>query len=347
MVVSPTIRPMGVVCLLMLLASSASAQQDPLWAEKMLDRTDFKFGSVAKGANSPLQLRVKNIYKEDIHISNATTGCGCVSWDEKAFPIIVKSGTTATLTLRLDTVRYDGTRDSKATLSLLEPTRGSFKAIEFPVQALIRKDIVLVPGEVNFGAVDLGAGAEKRVAINYAGRSDWKITEAKTGNPNLVAQIVEKSRGSGPVSNVNYELIVTLKPTAPASNLRDQITLVTDDINNPQIPVQVEAKIEADVVVTEPPFVQADVGVAKKLNVIIRSNKKPFKIDKIERTKSNESFKVVTPSETRTVHSLPLTFVPPDEPGPFEEEFFVTIVGREQPVTFKVKGRIGKSTARD
>ena len=344
MIVSHTIRPLGVVCLVMLVASSASAQQDPLWAEKMLDRTDFKFGSVAKGANAPLLLRVKNIYKEDIHISNATTGCGCVSWDEKVFPVIVKSGTTVTLTLRLDTVRYDGPRDSKATLSLLEPTRNSFKAVEFPVTALIRKDIVLVPGEVNFGAVDLGAGAEKRVAINYAGRADWNITQAKPGNSNLTVQLLEKSRANG---LVNYELVVTLKPAAPAGSLRDQITLVTDDINNPQIPVQVEAKIEADVVVTEPPFVQANVGVAKKLNVIIRSNKKPFKIDKIERTKSNESFKVVTPTETRTVHSLPLTFVPPNEPGPFEEEFFVTIAGREQPVTFKVKGRIGKSTVKD
>ncbi len=343
MLVSPAIRPLGAVCLVLLVASSATAQ-DPLWAEKMLDRTDFKFGSAAKGANAPLQLRVNNIYKEDIHITNATTGCGCVSWDEKTFPLIVKSGKAVTLTLRLDTIRFDGERKSKATLTLVEPTLGSFKEIELPVEAYIRKDIVLVPGEVNFGAVDLGAGAEKRVAINYAGRSDWKIADARSGNSNLTTQIVEKSRSNG---LVNYELVVTLKPTAPAGNLRDQITLVTDDANNPQIPVQVEAKIEADVVVTEPPFMQAEVGVAKKLNVILRSNKKPFKIDKIERTKSNESFKVVTPPETRTVHSLPLTFIPPDEPGPFEEEFFVTIVGREQPITFKVKGRIGKAATKD
>ncbi len=341
MVFSPTIRPLGAVCLVLLLTSSAFAEQDPLWVEKMLNRTDFKFGNVAKGANASLQLQVKNIYKEDIHITNATTGCGCVSWDEKAFPIIVKSGTTVALTLRLDTVRYDGKRDSKATLSFSEPIRGSFNSIEFPITAFIRKDIVLVPGEVNFGAVDLGAGAEQRVAINYAGRADWRITKATAGNPNLNPQLVEKSRGNG---LVNYELVVTLKPTTPAGGLRDQITLVTDDVNNPQIPVLVEAKVEADLVVTEPPFVQAEVGQAKKLNVIIRSNKKPFTIDKIERTKSNESFKVVTPAETKTVHSLPLTFIPPDEPGPFEEEFFLTISGREQPLTFKVKGRIGKAT---
>lgn len=344
MVFSPTIRPLGAVCLVLLLTSTTVAQQDPLWVEKMLNRTEFKFGNVAKGASAPLQLLVKNIYKEDIHITNATTGCGCVSWDEKTFPIIVKSGTTVTLTLRLDTVRYDGKRDSKATLFFSEPTRGSFKSIEFPITAFIRKDIVLVPGEVNFGAVDLGAGAEQRVAINYAGRSDWKITQATAGNSNINPQLVEKSRGNG---LVNYELVVTLRPTTPAGGLRDQITLVTDDINNPQIPVLVEAKVEADLVVTEPPFVQAEVGQAKKLNVIIRSNKKPFKIDKIERTKSNESFKVVTPAETKSVHSLPLTFIPPDEPGPFEEEFFITISGREQPLRFKVKGRIGKAVAKD
>lgn len=342
MLASPAIRLLYAACLVAFVATSVSAQ-DPYWAEKMLDRKDFKFGSVAKGADAALRLTVKNIYKEDIHITNAGTGCNCISWEEKTFPIIVPSGKEIVLTLRLDTIRKDGEQKPVAKLSLVEPIRGSEKTLELPVEAYIRKDIVLAPGSVNFGAVDLGKGAEQRVAINYAGRSDWTITQAKTGNSHLTAKLEQKKRGDG---LVNYELIVTLKPEAPLGSLRDQITLVTDDVNNPQIPVLVEAKVESDIVVTDLQFGSVTAGQTKTMNVVIRG-RKPIKIEKIERTKDDESFKVKSPQATSTVHSLPLTFTPPNEPGPFEEEFFITISGREQPLTFKAKGRIVGSAAKN
>ncbi len=335
MVVLPAIRSLGVLLLVAIAVAPVSAQ-DPEWGAKMLDLTELKFGSVAKGADAALRVRVKNVYKEDIQITNATTGCGCVSWDEKSFPIVVPSGREIALTLRLDTIRYDGERKSKATLALFEPTHNSANQVTLPVEAYIRRDIVVTPGSVNFGAVDLGKGAQQRVTINYAGRSDWKIVQAKAGNSKLTADLVEKNRENG---LVGYELLVTLKPETPAGNLRDQITLVTDDVNNPQIPVLVEARIEADIVVTEVQFGSIAVGQSKTMNAIIRG-KKPFKIEKIERTKADESFKVKSPQATATVHSLPLTFTAPGEVGPFEEEFFITISGREQPVTFKARGRI-------
>lgn len=342
MVVSPAIRPLVALGLIAFAVTSASAQ-DPEWGSKMLDRTDIKFGSVAKGAEAAVRIRVKNVYKEDIQITNATTGCGCVAWDEKAFPIVIPSGKEIALTLRLDTIRYDGERKSKATLALFEPSQSSADQVELPVEAYIRKDIVVVPGAVNFRAVDLGKGAEQKVAINYAGRQDWKITEAKTNNSYLSTQLMEKSRGNG---LVGYELVVTLKPEAPVGSLRDQVILVTDDANNPHVPILVEASIEADIVLVDAQFGSVTVGQTKTTNVIIRG-KKPFKIEKIERTKSDEAFKVKTPANTATVHSLPLTFTAPNEPGSFEEEFFLTISGREQPVTFKARGRIVDSTAKN
>lgn len=342
MVAAPAFRLLTALGLLTFSVATVSAQ-DPDWGKKMLDRTDFKFGSVAKGADAALRVKVTNLYKEDIQITSATTGCGCVNWDVKQLPVVIPSGKEMLLTLRLNTIQYDGERKSKATLALFEPTLGSSDQIELPVEAYIRKDIVMIPGSVNFGAVELGKGAEQKIAINYAGRNDWKITQVRAANTNLTPQIVEKSRGNG---LVNYELVVALKPDAPAGLLRDQITLTTDDVNNPQVPVLVEAIVEADIVLVDAQFGSVVVGQTKTANVIIRG-KKPFKIEKIERTKSDESFKVKTPSATATVHSLPLTFTVPNEPGPFEEEFFLTISGREQPVTFKAKGRIVEAAAKN
>ncbi|MCE9545819.1 MAG: DUF1573 domain-containing protein, partial [Planctomycetia bacterium] len=57
-----------------LLASAASAQD---WAEKMFAHQEYDFGSVARGALAEHKFPVKNLYKEDVHLSSVTSSCGC------------------------------------------------------------------------------------------------------------------------------------------------------------------------------------------------------------------------------------------------------------------------------
>ena len=120
--------------------------------------------------------------------------------------------------------------------------------------------------------------------------------------------------------------------------------LVTDDANNPQIPVHVEAKIEPEIVVADVQFGQVAPGQPKTVNVVVRG-KKPFKIEKFERTKSGDSIKMKKSNDLKPVHQLTLTLTPPNEPGLFEEEFFLTISGRAEPITFKARGRILEAPA--
>lgn len=332
---------------------NAFAQGDPLWGQKMFEVTDINFGSVAKGADAAVQVKVRNVYKEDIQVTNLSTGCGCVSWDDlkstslqSPLPIIIPSGQQRILTLRLDTVRYDGERKSKASISLLDPIHAASTTVELPVHAYIRRDIVITPGSVNFNTVDAGAGAERKVDIRYAGRPDWKLMEARATNPNLVVGLREVSRGNG---LVNYELQVTLKPEAPLGTVRDQVIMLTDDANYPRVSVLVEAKIEADIAITDLQFGALAPGQSKTTNVIIRG-RKPFKIDELYREKKEQSkvpddaFKVKLDKIQSTVHSLPITFTAPDAPGAFEEEFFVKLGDRAQPIPFKARGRVLEQT---
>ena len=90
---------------------------------------------------------------------------------------------------------------------------------------------------------------------------------------------------------------------------------------------------------TDVQFGQVVQGQPKTVNVVIRG-KKPFKIEKIERAKQDDHFKVKPTETVAQVHMLPVTFTPAPEDGLFEEEFFLTISGREQRVTFKAKGRV-------
>lgn len=329
------IRPLTAAVFVVLAAVPLSAQ-DYDWGKKMFDKREVNFGSVAKNADITFKFTVKNIYKEDIQISNLWTSCGCISWQDRT-PITLKSGQSQELTIRLDTVRHQGDKHVTAFASMLEPTRGSTAQVSIPVQGRIRQDIILQTNTLNFGQVDQGRAMEHRLNVVYmGGRSDWKITQAKVNNPHLTTKIVEKSRGGG---TANYDIVVTLKGDAPNAKLRDQLMIVTDDVGEAAYPVAIEAQVEPDIVVADVQFGQVTPGQSKTLNVVVRA-KKPFKIEKVERTKQDDVFKFKMPETASHLQMIPLTFTPTDETGLFEEEFFLTISGREQQVSFKAKGRI-------
>lgn len=346
----------SVIAVFLLANSTAFAQQpaDADWARAMIDKDQLhiNYKSVARGQDVTFRIRVTNIYKEEMQITSLTTSCGCISWEENKArspdgravlpaPIFVPSGQEKVITLRLDTIKHHGEQKNKfATVTFFEPANGQVGTATILAEGYIRTDVVLQPGSVNFGAVDPNKGAEQRISVNYAGRNDWRLLSAKCHSPHLTSEIVEKSRGNG---LVNYELIVKLKDTAPVGLLRDQLILVTDDLNYPQIPVQVEARIEPEIIVTDANFGALTPGKPKEISVIVRYTKlpiKPFKIEKFERTKQESTIKVKKSDETKPLHQLSLTFTPPDTPGPFEEDLFLTISGRPDPIVFKARGRI-------
>ena len=159
----------------------------------------------------------------------------------------------------------------------------------------------------------------------------------------IVAKAVETARGNG---RVDYDITVTLAPNAPPGAVREQLTLITDDQTSPQVPLLVEATVEADVTVT-PAIVSLGVmkpGEAKQFNVVIKG-RQPFQIDKVECDSDNGLFKVRLPQNAALVHVLPMTITAPDKPGDLAEEFTITVNGRPTPVTFKARGKISEPPA--
>src|SRR5690606_14107603 len=215
--------------------------------------------------------------------------------------------------ISMDTRRFIRHKDAVVTVRFDAPQSGE---VRIPVQMYVRTDVVLSPGSANFGAIDLGKGGTQTIDIAYAGRNDWTIREARSSNPHLEATVEEVSREGG---NVSYALTVTLKPTAPAGSFRGVIQLVTDDANNPTVPVLAEARIEGDITVTPEnvPLGTLAPGKTKTVNVVIRG-KKPFAIEKIECESDDEAFAVRLPEGEKVVHVLPLTITPPDKPGAYQ-----------------------------
>lgn len=330
-----------------------------MWGDKMFDRTEVKFGTVARLADTTFKLKVTNLYTDPIQITSLGVSCGCISWVDQA-PITLASKEVRELTLRLDTVRFTGDRNVRATVSLYEPAHGYSDSVTIPVTARIRSDVEVHPSYVGFATIDLGKSYTQKIGVTYnGGRSDWKITQAKVGSPHLTTQVVEKSRVGGSAS---YEVLVLIDNTVPAGVLRDQLVLTTDEGGNSAISIPIEARVESDIVVTDVQFGMVTPGQTKSMNVVVRG-KKPFKIAEANHVTRevrlkpaddatstavtppvpslpDDVFKIKCPETTAVVHMVPLAFTPPAELGLFEEEFVLKIDGRAQPVTFKAKGRI-------
>ena len=320
-----------------LVPTSTAWSQQLTWAEKMFEKRSHDFGFVARGSETKYRFKITNLYKQKVHITDVRTTCGCSAGTPTKRSL--ESLESGYIEVTMDTLKFIRRKDTNLIITFDAPL---YAEVRIPIKAYIRTDVVLDPGAVNFGAIDQGTKSERRVGIAYAGRSDWHIKAVKTANEHIEAKVVETGRGGG---LVNYDLLVTLRSSALPGVIRDRLILITDDINGPEVPILVEGRVEADISVT-PAVVSLGMlnpGQVKKFNIVLRGNK-PFQILKIECDSEDQAFKdafrVRLPKTSNKVHVVPLSVTPPDEPGTFNEQFTITIAGRDEPITFKAYGKI-------
>ncbi len=348
-----TITSRGAIfALTVLLFQNMVVAQELSWAEKMFDQKIFEqprldLGVVARGADFHFNLKIKNIYKEDVHISNIRTTCGCTAagiidknskntgGESLKTTETLKTHETAIVKVTLNTRKFMRRKDTNVIISFDQPL---YSEVRIPVTFYIRSDVVFTPGCIEFGNVEKGQGFKQTINVAYSGRPNWTIKDIKNKNPNIDIKIEEKSRVG---RNVNYQLICTLKPTAPAGKFNQQITLVTDDASNPYVPVIVKGNIETDIVLT--PLVknmgQMEPGKKKTFRIVLKG-RKPFSVTEIECESNKEAFKMKLPEGKRPVFAIPFSFTAPDTPGKFSEKFTITIAGRDEPLVFKAVGII-------
>lgn len=320
------------ICFAILGFSTAAARAQE-WAEKMFATTKIDFGVVARGSDAVYRLKLKNIYQEDVHISNVRTTCGCSAASPSKTTL--KSLEEAYVQVTMDTRKFTRRKDSNVIVTFDAPYPAE---IRIPITAYIRTDVVLEPGGAVFGAVQQGEPNTRKISLSYAGRPDWKIESVEVGNPHLAVKAVETARGGGRVS---YDILFAISEKAPVGGIREQINLVTDDARSPRVPILVEATVEADITVT-PPIVslgQLRPGETKRVSVVLRG-RKAFAIEKIEADSDTGAFRVQLPKDARIVHVLPLSVTTPNKPGDFSETFTVTVTGRAEPLQFQAAGKI-------
>jgi len=317
-------------------AQAQAQAPDQQWAQKMFEKLEQDFGAVPSNADLKHRIKITNVYKETVHIAGVGSSCSCTAGKPSKDTLL--SEETAYIDVTMDTRRFRGLKETVVTVTFNQPINAQ---VQIPVRAFINPDLLINPGAAEFGAIAKGTDRLLRLAVIYNGRGISSIKEAVCKNPNIAAKLLEIRRDA---FNINYELHVTIKGTAPLGDIRDQVILVTDDPNNRNIPVLVEAKVVPEYVVTPDlvTFGMLAPGDRKTMPVIIRStSRQPFAIEKIESEKTAGIFETRIPKESKELHQLPLTFIAPKEAGTVTEEFTVTIAGTTETVTFKALGKVG------
>jgi len=295
--------------LAVLLSVSAAAAQD--WAREMFDHTSHDFGVVARGAKVEHVFTLENIYVEDVHIADVRSSCGCTvpEVDRR----LLKTWEKAHVKAVIDTRRFMGRKDATITVRLDLPFPAE---VQLHTHCYIRGDVVMQPGEVRFGTVVQGTGAQQQVSVSYAGRTDWKIERVETNNPHLQARVVESAESARALGQIKYDLLVTLKADAPAGYLRDELILVTNDYSaqSARIPVMVEAMVLPAVTVRPSPLLMPVLAVGQSATrQLVVQAATPFRITGVQCDDPRFAFKL--PEGSRPLQLIPVSFTAQGTPG--------------------------------
>lgn len=274
-----------------------SAQE---WATKMFKTTSHDFGTVARGARAEFSFEFENLYEEAVHVASVRSSCGCTT------PTItkrdLKTFDKSQIVAKYNTLSFLGQKGATVTVVFDKPY---YAEVQLSIDGYIRSDVVFDPDEVNFGEVDQFTVAERSLTINYAGRSDWKITDVRSANEHFEVDLSETARGDGRVS---YEMRVYLTDSAPSGYFQDQLEIITDDARSPSIPVLVRGSVVSPLTVSPASLILGNLepGRTVKKQLIVRG-KRPFRILSIKC--EDDCFTFEPPNDKPSqLHFIPVIF---------------------------------------
>lgn len=286
--------------LIWLAAAFAAEVHAQDWARKMFKTASHDFGAVGRGSKQEFAFEFTNVYKEDVRIATIRSTCGCTT--VRVTKDVLKTFEKAEVIATYNTRSFLGAKSSTITVVIDQPY---YAEVQLNVTGYIRSDVVFSPGAVEFGAVEVGRGAERKIDVAYAGRSDWEIVDIRSANEHFEVELDETLRSSG---RVNYSMTVRLQPTAPVGYINDQLTIVTNDGGVKTITVPVEGQVESPLSVSPASLFLGilEPGQTVKKMVVVKGNK-PFRIVGIHCEDDHFTFSD-PPDESKPLHFVPVEF---------------------------------------
>jgi len=290
----------------LLLATMTSDAEGQSWARKMFKATEHDFGTVAKGSKAEFDFEFQNVFEEDIHVAGVRSSCGCT--EPQITKQTLKTWETGAIRAVFNTRKFIGNRTATLTVIIDQPY---YAEVQLSVRGFIRSDVLFTPGAVSFGEVEQGQVAEQKIAVSYAGRSDWAILDVRSANTSFEVELADGPRNFG---RVTYSMLVRLKGDAPPGYLQDQLTIVTNDSYKSTLDLPVEGRVVSPLTVSPASLYLGAVkpGETVKTRLFVRGSK-PFRIVSIEC--EGDCFQFDPPDRSLAAHLVPVTFTAGGTPG--------------------------------
>jgi hypothetical protein len=312
--------------------SVAATAEAAEWADALFAESSHNFGSVPRGSKVKHDFVLTNRLAEPITILNLRASCGCTSG--KTAASIVQPGKTAVVEAHMDTRNFVGQKSTVLFVNLITAS-GHEAEVRLGVTSNILSDVVLNPGSIDFGSVTRGQTPSQTLTIDRIEAPNWRFERMISTSRVIDAQLVETGRQGGSVS---YLLTVSLKPDAPAGLVRDEIRLIGNDPQMPNVPVAVTAMIRGELTASPSVLSMGEVASAAGAQgrFIVRASK-PFTIKNVEGT--GEGFSISPADETaKPMHILTVSFKPEESTarGTLQRTFRVhTDLPGEAPIEVK------------
>jgi hypothetical protein len=283
--------------------SALGQNQAPTWHWDQFFKNGMThdFGSVPRGTQLFYKFKMKNIYAVPL-VVEARVGCHCVT----VSPVsqVLQPRQEATLDVSMDTSKLAGHKSVNIYITV-GPQFVSQTTLT--VSCISRTDVVVNPGQINFGVVPQGQGtAPQTIDVEYAGVLDWRVSEVVKNEAALEVTYRELYRRPG---QVGYQAAVALKPDAPAGPFKHELFLKTNDPASPLVPILVEANVQASLNVAPNVVHMGNLRVGESVTklVMVRASR-PFRISAIEG--QGEGLAVELPPASTQAQLLKVKFQP-------------------------------------
>jgi hypothetical protein len=288
-----------------LVAAPCVAQE---WADKMFETRSHDFGAIARAAKAEFAFELSNLYLEDVHIAGVRASCGCTT--PRIEKDTLKTYEKGAIIAHVNSESFLGRQGATLTVIIDKP---QYAEVQLQVKVYVYSDILLEPSNVALGSVRRGTAAERTIHVQYNGRGDWKVVEVKSNNAHLTGIVTETSRQSG---QTVYDLKVALDKDAPVGYLNEHLMLVTNDPQTKQIPVLVEAQVQADISVSPASLflgvLQPGQSVTKQ--IVVRGQK-PFLIASVQGDCKCLQATAPKDKEAKSLYVIPVTFTARERTG--------------------------------
>ena len=122
---------------------------------------------------------------------------------------------------------------------LVKTTSAKAPEIAINVTGAVRPVVQVIPGEINFGAVDGGALVGRNVLIiNNRQGSELQLTDVKSDNPYFTTEVTPLQAGQ------RFQVAVSMKAGVPKGAQKAVVTIATNDPLRKSIEIPVQAVVQ-------------------------------------------------------------------------------------------------------